>query len=231
MPQAKLGRYLISYQNKEEYYRLKQEVFTQDHYYFETDNPYPLIIDAGAHIGMATLYFKRIYPGAHVMALEPHPQSVALLNENIWQNDAQDVEILQVALAARAGTTQLFQDDSSDQWYSTASFFPGAWNGQQKTTAITVKTALLADFLSRPVDCLKMDIEGAEFEVLKAAGDTLRMVKHLWLEFHPHGGQGKAQLLDLLAKYGFTVTAWKEGREIKPLATRGLILLECTRQA
>jgi len=222
---AKLDRYTINFDNSEEYHRLKREVFTEHLYYFETENPQPVIIDAGAHIGMATLYYKKIFPGARIIAIEPHPVSFALLEENVWSNGLSDVESHQVALASKAGQTTFFQDKSPERWFSTASFMAGAWNGDQKSTPLTVATQPLSDFLTQPIECLKMDIEGAELQVLSAAGEKLRTINHIMVEFHPHAGQDIRDLVDLLEKNGFKIQAWKKGLVVNPLEARGLFII------
>ncbi|MFZ1721277.1 MAG: hypothetical protein WAU07_02110, partial [Microgenomates group bacterium] len=55
---SKVSNFTLFHANSEEYHQLKREIFTQDSYFFESDSPTPKIIDAGAHIGIATLYFK-----------------------------------------------------------------------------------------------------------------------------------------------------------------------------
>jgi FkbM family methyltransferase len=226
MSTAKLDRYQITYDNREEYHRLKREIFSEHSYYFETENPQPLIIDAGAHIGMATLYFKKLFPGAKVIALEPHPASHALLEKNIWDNNLEDVTSHQLALAEHAGQTTFWEDTSQHHWFSTAGFLPGAWNGQQKSSALTVTTVPLADFLDQPVECLKMDIEGAEWQVLSAAAPLLPRIKHILVEFHPHSGQSLLKLVELLEKVGFTTSVWKNGSRTNAATARGLVLID-----
>lgn len=228
---AKLDRYTIHFDNTEEYHRLKREVFTEHLYYFETENPQPVIIDAGAHIGMATLYFKKIFPDAQVIAIEPHPASFQLLETNVWENGLNDVTCHQVALAARTGETTLFQDASDEHWYSTASFLSGAWNGDQKSVPITVNTVPLTDYLTQPIECLKMDIEGAEYQVLHAAGEKLQIIKHMFIEFHPHAGQDIKLLLELLEKNNFEIKTWKKGKLVDPLTTTGLRIIEATHRS
>jgi FkbM family methyltransferase len=226
MPSTKLQQFVVSYTNSEEYHRLKTEIFTHDCYYFETDNPTPRIIDAGAHIGLATLYFKKLYPAAQIIAIEPHPANLELLEKNIWENNLEDIEVVPVALSRTAGQQEYFSDASRDAWFSTAGFLQGAWNQGQNSQSSQVKTETLGAFLQEPIDFLKMDIEGAEQEVLQAAGDQLGMVKHLMVEFHPHPGQDLVNLVTFLQERGFTTTVWKDGQEVKPKHVRGLVLVE-----
>lgn len=223
---AKLGSFTISFHNSEEYHHLKQEIFTQDGYYFETDNPSPVIIDAGAHIGLATLYFKKLYPAAHITAIEPHPENFTLLEKNVFENQLADVQLVQAALNTSPGHTTLYADRSNQRWFSTAGFIEGAWNRQQKSEALTVPTLPLSDFLQQPIDFLKLDIEGAELAVLTAAGNNLTKVKHMMIEFHPGSSQSLIGLLETLTKLGFRTRLWKHGQEVRPEKIHGLVLVE-----
>ena len=232
MPSAKLQSYQIYFNNSEEYHHLKTEIFTHDTYYFETDNPAPLIIDAGAHIGLSTLYFKKLYPAARIIAIEPLPQNLALLEKNIWENQLADVTVIPAALSNQVGDQTFYADETDFQWWSTASFKSGAWNGIQKSAALTVPTRPLADFLTEPIDFLKMDIEGAEQLVLEAAQPHLHLIKHMMIEFHPTAGQSLPELVELLEKTGFTTTLWQDQQQVGSLGKRNnrLLLVEAHRE-
>ena len=222
---SNLGPFTVYYNNSQEFHELKQEVFTRDTYYFEPEIDSPLIIDAGAHIGLSTLYFKRLFPSAHIIAIEPNPQSFALLKKNVFENQLSNVELHSVALDDNSGQREFYRDSTSAEWYSTAGFLPGAWNHQQKSESFLVKTRPLSDFLSKSVDLLKLDIEGAEQAVLTKAQERLTCISHLFVEFHPHSGQSLIKTLELLEPY-FSLTVWKDGKEIKPKQARGLVLIE-----
>ena len=227
MPTTKISPFTISFTNSEEFHVLKNEVFTQNAYYFETNNPTPFIIDAGAHIGLTTLYFKKIFPDSHILAIEPNPYLLPLLKENIAQNGLRDIEVMPVALADESGMKNLFIDQTKDQWWSTGSFHNGAWNQQQTSKPIEVESALLSNFLSQPVDFLKMDIEGAETAVLAAAGDQLHQIKHMMIEFHPTTSQHLAKFVEFLQEKGFITTIWKDGNEItEAKRAKGLVYVE-----
>lgn len=225
---TKIDRFQAWYTNSSEFHRLKQEIFTHDQYYFETTNLTPTIIDAGAHIGLATLYFKKLYPQAHLIAIEPLIENFQLLEKNIWENRLDDVETHQLALAARAGEIDFYHDETTEQWFSTASVHPGSWLESQQTTRITVPARPLSDFLTQPIDFLKLDIEGAEQEVLLATGDAITRIKHLICEFHPHPTQSLETVLEFLHDHHFTTELWKDGKTVTraPQHIRGLVLIE-----
>ena len=73
MHQTKLAPFVVSYQNGQEFHHLKKEIWTEHLYYTEIDSVMPRIIDAGAHIGLASLYFAKTYPTAKILSLEPNP--------------------------------------------------------------------------------------------------------------------------------------------------------------
>lgn len=100
-----LPPFTIFYANNEEYHRLKNEIFTQHTYYFETETDAPLIIDAGAHIGLASLYFKKLYPKSHLIAIEPNPNLLPILTTNFQANQITDAEILPIALIGKSKRT------------------------------------------------------------------------------------------------------------------------------
>lgn len=89
------------------------EVFVRKEYEFITTSERPFIIDAGSNIGLATLYFKRRYPGARVVAFEPEPTAFALLETNVRNNDLRDVELVNAALGGKRGHVALFHRAAS----------------------------------------------------------------------------------------------------------------------
>src|SRR3954468_3769893 len=64
------GDFHFTCRNRDEFARICQDVFRDHEYAFETRRWAPLIIDAGAHVGAATHYFKWRYPRARVLAIE-----------------------------------------------------------------------------------------------------------------------------------------------------------------
>jgi hypothetical protein len=88
----------------------------------------------------------------------------------------------------------------------------------------------LSSLLTRHVDLLKLDIEGAEQQVLIEAKDKLHLVKKILFEFHPHPSQTLLDLQDLLTESGFTVLYSKNGGRIKIHQAKGLVMVEATRE-
>ncbi|MDR0463328.1 MAG: FkbM family methyltransferase [Pseudomonadales bacterium] len=205
--QLNIGKQIINYEQKEEVFDLKREIFTHHLYYFETERENPIIIDAGAHIGLATLYFKNLYPSAKIIAFEPNPKLFELLKSNIEANNLDQVEIHQIALSKHQGKAKFFYDGTDWQWHSVGSFLPGTWDKTQKNQSeISVDTDRLGNFTSTLpyIDLLKLDIEGAEMSILLGLGQELSKIDNIIMEFHPHPGQNLTQLMAFLKKRGFT---------------------------
>lgn len=182
-----IGDFLVEATNEKELRQLEKEIFQHHTYYFEGTTDRPRILDLGAHLGLTTLYFKKLYPLSQITAVEPNPAIASLLRKNLIANHFEDVVVVEAAVAPRSGKRQLFIDSDPEAWDSTASFTRGAWNrSQEGQRPITVPTVTLAELIDGiVVDVMKMDIEGAESEVLLAAGEELRYLQRLMMEFHP----------------------------------------------
>lgn len=220
-------RFTITGTNHQELRGLIREVFKEHVYYFETDRPKPYIIDLGAHVGVATLYFSYIAPNAQIMAVEPNPKTFALLQQNLTENFVDNVTAIEAAVATRKGSQRFFMDKTTDQWYSTSGFEKGAWNHRQESEEITVATMTLTELITHPVDLLKMDIEGAETEVLLSTTDALRLINHLILEFHPGGLNSLERITDHLNHFGLKPL---EPQSKKPSDRPRLQLIEFVRR-
>ncbi|MDH5532933.1 MAG: FkbM family methyltransferase [Candidatus Pacebacteria bacterium] len=234
MEKTKLGNYIVYYENSEEYHSLKRDVFAENSYEFETDNPSPVIIDAGANIGLSVLYFKKMYPGSKIIAIEPIPGNYKLLDMNVFENNITDVFTYPFAVSNKTNDIEL-HTDAENNWHSTASVVEGNWTGTQNTIPITVATKPLSYFIEQAltqfdaqyIDLLKMDIEGAEQAVLTQGRKQLReKVKFINCEFHPHQGQNIQKMVRTLEELKFEVTLFRKGKEIRLEKVNGLTVIE-----
>ncbi len=166
------------------------EVFVLQDYAFEPGSERPYIIDAGANIGMATLFFKTIFPAARIDAFEPSPASFRLLDHNVAINQLRNVRLHNAALAGRAGRVSLLTE-RGDETSLTASTVPGRGGNER----LEVDAVTLSSHIAEKVDLLKMDIEGSEQEVLEevAAAGKLSLIREIIVEYHHNipGGSGR----------------------------------------
>ncbi|ULA61182.1 MAG: Methyltransferase FkbM family [Nitrospira sp.] len=183
-------------------------ILLRNEYYFETAKAYPVIFDCGANIGLATLFFKWLYPGSEIYAFEPDGETFALLRRNVEANNLTGVHLYNAALSDKAGTASFYVDHSK----------PGSprmsLNYQRMPKdSIVVETLILSDIIrsqlaGKELDFLKIDVEGAEEAVLKDLVDTEQLgpVRELLIEFHHKiaGARGKlGPFLSELEKQGF----------------------------
>lgn len=214
MQSSKVGKYVMWYENAEEFRILRREIFSRNDYYVELDRDDPVIVDAGAYIGDTTLYFKQIYPRARVFALEPYPPSFALLSKNIMENQLSGVELLQVALSPTTGEVTLHADISGYDWFTTVSYLQNGWDKRQKTKAIKVKGVTLSQLVEGPIDLLKMDIEGMEVSVLKSLRGQFERIRNIIAEVHPVSGKLPKEIFNILRQAGYKIEVRVEGRVV-----------------
>lgn len=177
--------YEFRYRNEDEFRRICQDVFDQHEYAFETHIRSPLIIDAGAHVGAATHYFKLHHAQARVRAFEANPVTFGLLQENIRHNRLTDVQATHAALAPEPGTITFYtaaNDDEPGAWGDSA--LRQAWHQGEDLAIVEVPAVTLSSLLTEPVALLKLDIEGMETAVLEEAIPRLHLVQQVILEFH-----------------------------------------------
>jgi FkbM family methyltransferase len=170
----------IGYFNRSDALFLLHEIFVNGTYSFATPNPAPRILDCGANIGMATLFFKALYPAASITAVEPAPETFERLQLNVASNHFRDVTLINAALAEREGS-MVMHDHHCEPGSLIATTMGSAIGATRSVPAIT-----LSSLLERSADFVKLDIEGAEYAVMRevvASGRT-RQVRQLVLEFH-----------------------------------------------
>lgn len=208
MPHTNLFEYTVDYLSDEEYRRLKRELFTQNIYYFEFATDTPFIVDAGAHIGLSVLYFKHLYPECQILAIEPHPTSFVLLQKNVEQNRLTAVRTIQAALVKSQQSHIALFADGEETWLMSASLRKGAWNGfQEKMVSLTVPSTRLSQLIDRPVDLLKLDVEGGEHDVIidLIQTDVIRFIQRICVEVHSHTGKDFEVFVDRLEKVGLYI--------------------------
>jgi FkbM family methyltransferase len=159
------------------------------------------IVDAGANIGAFSLYCARRAPGATIHALEPFPSTRARLAQTLAQNRLTSrVKVYELALADvnSGGSTRHMANEGPSQSRGTTS--------EPVAGSVAVQVSTLEQFLDdakiTEADFLKMDIEGAEHEVLHAASPSvLRRFREIALEYHPNGSADA--LFQKLSSCGF----------------------------
>jgi FkbM family methyltransferase len=199
----------VTYRNDCELKVIYEDIFQRQVYFFEASTNEPLILDCGAHIGLAVLYFKSLYPRARILTFEPNPETFALLQRNIAQNNLRGVEAINMALTAEEGNKAILYvgENFLTEWDSTDTIDPDLWVNMHEYRGISVRSTRLSSYVSRRVDFVKLDIEGAELAVLEELDGKLAAVEAITLEYHQNlanRAEGKLQrVVEMLRKSGF----------------------------
>ncbi len=174
------------------------EIMEEERLLFKSTNDQPRIFDCGANVGIVSLYMKSKFPNARIVAFEPDPKVFSCLKQNIENNKIQGVELVEAAVWTNDQGIE-FGAEGAD---GGSVYFEGKKS--------RVKSVRLADLLAKEktVDLLKIDIEGAEIDVIPDCEAQLKKVKNIYLEYHSWAGnvQHLDHLLQILTKAGFRYT-------------------------
>ncbi|MEI6463775.1 MAG: FkbM family methyltransferase [Verrucomicrobiota bacterium] len=135
----------------------------------------PCLVDAGANIGLAALFWKWRYGRFRYLGIEPDPAVAACCRRNLQEWDV-DGELIESAVAGTEGRAW-FAPDGADGGRLLAAAPAGV-------RAISVTRTCLSRLLPERVDLLKIDVEGAEGEVLIEIAPALPRVRALFVEWH-----------------------------------------------
>jgi FkbM family methyltransferase len=146
------------------------------------------IVDVGANIGLyCCVAADRAPVTSRIVAFEPVPENLRYLRQNLQENEQMElVTIEEQAVGQASGNIQLYLLEGS-----TCKHSPSAKNALDSTTSITVPVVSLDDYLEqklrdRPIELLKVDVEGYEGAVLRGAHRALHEDRPtLFIEFVP----------------------------------------------
>jgi FkbM family methyltransferase len=173
--------------------RLMSEVFAGC-YPTTGDAQVRTILDLGANIGLAAVYFHQLYPQAKIACVEPSPQNAAILKEIVARNEL-PVEVLPYAIGPERSTVQ-FQE-AEDPSCSVIRD-----NGNISVTQVTLPE-VMEQLGWSTIDLLKVDIEGWERALFGRNADWLQRVSCIVGEIHE--GYDAAALRTDLQPHGFSV--------------------------
>ncbi|OGF27453.1 hypothetical protein A2331_00625 [Candidatus Falkowbacteria bacterium RIFOXYB2_FULL_34_18] len=170
----------------------------------DTDGP---IVDAGAHLGFFTIYTKCLNQNSKIFCLEPEKDNIKILKENLANNNIADVNILQMALADKSGMGNLIiSHDSHNHRLSVG----GAVLKTQNLDIQKINTITISDLINKyqwpHISLLKMDIEGAEKDVINSLSvHDFSKIKAIVFEYHENYNVNHGVLEKILRKNGFGV--------------------------
>jgi FkbM family methyltransferase len=171
-----------------------------------------VLVDVGSHVGYYALKAAQVVgPGGHVLAIEPNPDTLQVLRANVEANGGSMIEVDPVACSDSEGRVELFAAGRANTGASSMSSTNAARGGAGKSFWVRTRPldALVQESRVTRVDAIKIDVEGAEFLVLKGAQQTLD-------RYHPvvtvemdedtlnNMGTSCAQVTQLFRAHGYT---------------------------
>lgn len=147
------------------------------------------VLDCGANVGYTSVFLANAYPQARIVAVEPEPSNYALLCRNIAPYP--NIESIKVGVWTRAGRLSIENPQDVNSGFRLS-----------ESDAGTVETLTIPDLLARhgidQLDLLKLDVEGAERELLQdpSAGAWLGRTRCMVIELHERFRPGAQAALD-----------------------------------
>jgi FkbM family methyltransferase len=136
------------------------QIFVDKEYDIELNFEPKVIIDGGANIGLATVYFKNRYPNSKIIAVEPDAENMNVLKSNVA--NYKDVFIKQVCLWPQKGQMHLNDKYGLGKWAMVVEEFIENGNQDLDVVEALTLTDIMNEFNLDYIDLLKLDIESAE---------------------------------------------------------------------
>ena len=183
------------------------EIFHEKQYELQSPlPPQPVIVDAGANIGVSAIWFLAHYPDAMLHAFEPASDNFRLLSENLAHIER--ARLFQIALGRQAAKATL-HDGGSPGEYSLVR--PSIGEELERVSVTTLAAHMDAEKLDR-IDLLKLDVEGSELDLLVGLGERIRDVGVLVGEVHETLVE-ENEFYEFLDRQGFRVVRKRYFRE------------------
>lgn len=152
-----------------------REVWLDQAYRLPFDLPPTVVIDLGANIGLTSLFFAQNYGSDAVVAVEPDSSNARLARANLSRNGVSG-EVVEAAVGARDGSARFQVARESNL---------GRLSGIGPEVPVVSMPSLLARTPDGFADLVKVDIEGAEEQVLSGDLGWLDRIGSMIVEFHP----------------------------------------------
>jgi FkbM family methyltransferase len=171
-------------------------------------SPGEVVVDIGANIGTFSLYAAKVCGASRVFSFEPFVDNYRILRKNVEQNQLHGVTCVNQAVAGSRGVRTLRLDSIDPGSHSLVS---GSFE-----RAVEVDCCTLDDVFDRfalnKIDYLKMDCEGAEYEILENAAPRLEKIGRISMETHTTSDRRAEDLERLLRRHGFDVRLFDGSR-------------------
>jgi FkbM family methyltransferase len=168
-----------------------KEIIEMHKYCFIAKHEPEYIIDAGANVGMAAIYFANKYKNAKIIAIEPEGENYELLKKNT--ESYANIMAIKAALWGTSGEISLFDTGRGNTGFMVETDIsvlrPPIKNLKHLTKAITVDE-IMRQFNIGFIDIIKIDIEGAEKEVFELCKGWINKTRCIIIELHERKKKG-----------------------------------------
>jgi FkbM family methyltransferase len=176
-----------------------------------------IVIDIGAHIGLYTIISsKRVGANGKVVAIEADPSNFEILKSNIKLNQLTNVTPLNYAVYSKETKVKLYLPSGESGFTKYNTIMPNWINTQEKFVEVNANTLdyllQLNEIRQEEVNWIKIDVEGAEFEVLKGATNVLSKSKDIALLIEVHGLDNHRPILEFVSSYNFKIEFEKSNK-------------------
>lgn len=164
-----------------------------------------LVIDGGANEGFYISKLKEINPMVKIIAFEPNPSCFRVLKHNVQLNKFKNIVLVNRALFSKNGKKKFYFVNEISP-IGTLQRLNRRWLNKKRITACNVRCVNLnrafQEFKIKHLDILKLDIEGAEKEVLfSITNENLSKIKKIVVEYH--GLENRNSIIGFLLKNNF----------------------------
>lgn len=180
------------------------EIFAEKSYdYPHLKANHPVIIDIGANTGLFSLRMKQLYPESSLFSYEPFLKNFEQLERNINLSKLRNIDIFQKGVGGRTRTEKLFLNKNNLGGHS---LFEMEARSQDFVSIEILGIRELLDRLPQSrIDLIKMDCEGAEYEIIKALDAGLVSAIEIILFESTESVYDLSELLDHLRSIGFSI--------------------------
>lgn len=142
------------------------------------------VIDIGANVGYFSLFMARRYPEAAILACEPMPNNLALLEKYCQELDSHNIFVMPKAVSGRDEMMSLYYD-KRDAFTTSASLMSKAGETDMLEVEAVSLQSIFREKGIYQLDFLKLDCEGAEYDILfNAPIELLESIRMIALEYH-----------------------------------------------
>lgn len=170
--------------------------FGTEIYKFNTLKQKPFIIDVGAGIGIASIYFAQNFRDAKILAFEADIKRCDCLRKNLLSFKIENVQVHEANFRTANGRNKFASDSlGTDNLVNNGAYITQTSSG------------CLRDLLVEHVDMLKLDVEGSEVDWLLECADLLQNVDRLFVEYYSSfsNPQRLQELINVLVESGFRI--------------------------